>query len=126
MFQLLRSVHPNLQQITSNTYDVPKLSKYKGNLFDYGDQITHYILTQHIRNRRFDDTEQAIMFLNNIDDPRYAEAKMRALTEIRQCTNPTSPGTLTDPNLLLDSLPTTIEQYQSQANVTSPSNELHI
>ena len=119
LFQLLRWVHPNLQQITSNTYDVPKLSTFKGNLFQYGDQITHYIMTQHICNRKFTDVEQAIMFLNNIDDPRYSASKQRALTEIRHSMNPKVPGKLNDPNLLLDSLPTTVEQYQLQADATN-------
>ena len=126
LFQLLRSVHPNLQQITSTTYEVPKLSQYKGNLFDYGDQITHYILTQHIKQRQFDEIEQSIMFLNNIDVSKYAEAKQRALTEISHNTHPSNPGKLSDPNLQLDSLPTTIEQYQTQANTTSDSTNTNL
>jgi len=37
--QLMRSVHPNLKHSTANTYEVPKLSKRFGNLYDYGAKI---------------------------------------------------------------------------------------
>jgi len=49
--QLLRFVHPNLQQITSKTYEVPTLSKSRGNLYKYGDKVTNYVLNQRICNR---------------------------------------------------------------------------
>jgi len=110
--QLLRFVHPNLRHSTANTYDVPKLSASYGNLYDYGSKIINYILMQHIQHRTYTDTEKTVMFLNNMDDPKYNEAKNRALAEVRHIT--TSGITRLDPNLMLESLPTTLEQYHEQ------------
>jgi len=110
--QLLRFVHPNLKHSTSNTYDVPKLSNSYGNLYDYGSKLMNYILMQSIQHRTYTPTEQTVMFLNNMDDKKYHEAKNRALVEVRRMTN-NGVDTL-DPNLMLESLPTTLEQYHEQ------------
>jgi len=117
MEQLLRSVHPNLMHSTANTYEVPKLSNSYGNLYDYGSKIMNYILMQGIQHRKYTQAEQTIMFLNNMDDDKYYEAKNRALAEIRQITS--SGSTLVDPNLMLESLPTTLEQYHEQIHGNS-------
>jgi len=107
--QLLRFVHPNLKHSTSNTYDVPKLSQSFGNLYDYGSKIMNYILMQNIQHRTYTVVEQTVMFLNNMDEEKYNEAKNRALVEVRQ-----TGSRDIDPNLTLDSLPTTLEQYHEQ------------
>ena len=112
--QLLRFVHPNLQQMTSKTYEVPTLSKSRGNLYKYGDKVTNYVLNQRICNRRYNEVEKSIMFLNNLDTIKYSEAKQRALAEIRQIETGMMQGGQMDPNLTLESLPTTIEQYHMQ------------
>ena len=109
--QLLRFVHPNLQQVTANTYEVPKLSQCKGDIYEYGALIMNYILRQEISLRKYTLQEQSIMFLNNMDEKRYFDAKNRALAEIRQTSS--NDGTF-DPNLNIESLPTTISQYQMQ------------
>jgi len=111
--QLLRFVHPNLQQVTSNTYDVPKISVCDGDVYEYGASIMHYILRQRISSRVYSDKEQSIMFLNNMDDDEYSDAKYRALAEIRHSSTVTEK---LDPNMMLESLPTTISQYQTQMN----------
>jgi len=54
------------------------------------------------------------MFLNNLDTIKYSEAKQRALAEIRQIETGMMQGGQMDPNLTLESLPTTIEQYHMQ------------
>ena len=110
--QLLRSVHPNLQHSTAHTYEVPKLSNSYGNLYDYGSKIMNYVLMQNIKHRQYSAVEQTIMFLNNMDEKKYNEAKNRALAEIRH-TNGTTNSEM-DPNLMLESLPTTLEQYHEQ------------
>jgi len=111
--QLLRFVHPNLRQSTANTYNVPNLSSSYGNLYDYGSKIMNYILMQNIQHRSYTETEKTVMFLNNMDDSKYNEAKNRALTEVRHISNSNKEGTLNS-NLMLESLPTTIEQYHEQ------------
>ena len=117
--QLLRSVHPNLMHSTASTYEVPKLSLSYGNLYDYGSKVMNYILLQGIKHRKFSNVEQTIMFLNNMDDEKYHESKNRALAEIRHIT---SSGIDTiDPNLMLESLPTTLEQYHEQIHGPSSS-----
>ena len=115
--QLLRSVHPNLKHSTSNTYEVPKLSNSYGNLYDYGAKIMNYILMQEIQHRSYSPVEQTIMFLNNMDEKKYYEAKNRALAEIRQIR---TGNNVLDPNLELESLPTTLEQYHEQIHGTTP------
>ena len=117
--QLLRSVHPNLKHSTSHTYDVPKLSSSFGNLYDYGSKIMNYILMQKIKQRTYSQVEQTIMFLNNMDEKKYNEAKNRALAEVRQITS--TGNTNLDPNLMLESLPTTLEQYHEQIHGTAIS-----
>ena len=110
--QLLRFVHPNLKHSTTNTYDVPKLSQSFGNLYDYGSKIMNYILMQNIQHRSYTAIEQSVMFLNNMDELKYFEAKNRALAEVRHITSTGSD--VLDPNLILESLPTTLEQYHEQ------------
>ena len=117
MEQLLRFVHPNLQQVTANTYEVPRLSQCKGDIYEYGALVMNYILRQEISLRKYSPQEQAIMFLNNMDDRQYFDAKNRALAEIRHTSSTT--GTF-DPNLNIESLPTTISQYQMQINGNNP------
>ena len=117
--RLLRSVHPNLKHSTSHTYDVPKLSSSFGNLYDYGSKIMNYILMQKIKQRTYSQVEQTIMFLNNMDEKKYYEAKNRALAEVRQITS--TGNTNLDLNLMLESLPTTLEQYHEQIHGTAIS-----
>jgi len=125
MEQLLRSVHPNLMHSTASTYEVPKLSLSYGNLYDYGSKVMNYILLQGIRHRKFSNVEQTIMFLNNMDDEKYHESKNRALAEIRHITS--SGIDTVDPNLMLESLPTTLEQYHEQIHgPSSPPVQRHI
>ena len=112
--QLLRFVHPNLQQMTSKTYEVPTLSRSRSNLYRYGDKMTNYILNQRICNRWYSEVEKSIMFLNNLDTNKYTESKQRALAEIRQIETSMANGGKMDPNLMIESLPTTIEQYHMQ------------
>jgi len=120
--QLLRFVHPNLQQMSYSTYDVPKLSKCKGDLYEYGALVMDYVLRQKIRNRTYSEQEKAFMFLNNMDDRRYYEAKSRALTELNQVSSDRQ-GNIMDPNLSLDSLPTTISQYHVQFHGSSTEQD---
>ena len=66
--QLLRFVHPNLQQVTANTYEVLKLLQCKGDIYEYGALVMNYILQQEISLRKYSLQEQSIMFLNNMDE----------------------------------------------------------
>lgn len=108
---MLRFVHPNLQQVTATTYEFPKLSQCKGDIYEYGALIIHYILRQEMRLCKYSLQEQSIVFLNNMDDRKYFDAKNRALAEIRETA--TTNGSF-DQNLSIESLPTTISQYQMQ------------
>lgn len=75
----------------------------------------NYILMQKIKHRTYSETEQTIMFLNNMDEKKYYGAENNALEEVRQITGSNA---ALDPNLMLDSLPITLEQYHEQIHGT--------
>jgi len=76
---------------------------------------------QKIQHRNDSLVEQTIMILNNMNESKYNEAKIRALAEVRQIAS-TGQGEL-DPNSTLASLPTTLEQYHEQLHGVTPTQQ---
>ena len=115
--QLLRLVHPvlNPSQVMPQ---VPRLSDTK-DIFVYADHMRNYILLQRIQQRAYDDKEQSFLFLQYVDTIEYDTAKSRAVQEIISQTYRNAP--IQDPNLLIDSLPITLQQYRS---VTTPNQPI--
>ena len=119
LYQLLRFVHPRLME-SQSSHKIPKMSESR-DLYTYCDRLTNFILLEKINGRVYSVKEQINLYLQNLDDERYNEAKSRCFTELRQQTVPGS-NTGIHPNLFLPSLPTTVMQYQDELRPVSTQN----
>ena len=111
LYQLLRFIHPRLME-SQSAHKVPKMSESR-DLYTYCDRLTNFILLEKINGRVYSVKEKINLYLQNLEDDRYNEAKSRCFTELRQQTVPGS-NTGIHPNLFLPSLPTTVMQYQEE------------
>ena len=105
--ELLRKVHPQLK-VGKKIHDIPKLSECNLNLFTLAKELKLYFKQQSIQGRKYKAKEQSEIYLQQLDDQRYAVAKTKCLIDLNLATMH-GPDNIAQHALTFEALPATVE-----------------